>query len=236
MLRAFGAHGFPGQGLRKGLIRPGEIHLGKGHLIQSMVGNPCAVGVEIGHPLFQGFDDVGCGANCHAGDFRKPGHVFRKAGAVHVHGLVGAEGGQHPGLEGSIRRDFVVPFQGIHRVVGGADELHVEFFNESPGPEFILRQQGVALFPDFGSGLFGKGRIDAEDPLELQMGPVVQGIAHHIGHGFGIGHELLFVAALAADELIVNAEGGHGAPLIMIAPQEQMAHVPETDIFRDFPG
>ena len=92
--------------------------------------------------------------------------------------------------------------------------------HQAAGGVFGLAQLLVALVIDFAGGLRIEYLGDAEGGLQLQVGPVVQGVAHGIGNRFGPLLELLPVGGVLARAVaFVHAVGAHGAPLVVVAAQ-----------------
>ena len=110
-----------------------------------------------------------------------------------------------------------MPFQGIHRVVGGADELDVGLVDQPADRHGGLRQLFVAELIDLVGGLQAQGSVIAEIPLELQVGPMVQGIAHSAGNGIRPGAELFLGVAAASHQLLRISAGPHDAPFVVVA-------------------
>lgn len=56
---------------------------------------------------------------------------------------------QHFDVKRAVLRDNRVVLQRVDRIVGGAHHLHVHLLHDAARREAILRQQVVALIPDF---------------------------------------------------------------------------------------
>ena len=145
-------------------------------------------------------------------------HVLGKAGLVDVEGLIRAEGGSHGELDGGIFLDLLVPVQVINGVIGGADEGHVALLDQAADGQFgIVLQLVVAQVPHFFSGVAVQHAVVAEENVQLQIGPVVHGVAN--GHGQSLCKllEALAVGLITGDVLLGHTVGTHHAPLIMVA-------------------
>lgn len=119
--------------------------------------------------------------------------------------------------------------QRIDGVVGGADDLDVVVLHQTAGEELGLLQLLGALVVNLARGLRAEQVGDAERRLELQVGPVVQGVAHGIRNRLCPLLELLPIGSiLACAEPLVDAVGTHGAPLVMVALQPDFRQVVEA--------
>ena len=139
-------------------------------------------------------------------------------GIVDVDGLIGTEGRSHGELDGGIFLDLLVPVQVIDGVIGGADKGHVALLDQAADGQLgVVLQLVVAQVPHFLSGVAVQHAVVAEENVQLQIGPVVHGVAN--GHGQSLGKllEALAVGLVAGDVLLGHAVGTHHAPLIMIA-------------------
>ena len=68
-------------------------------------------------------------------------------------------------------------WQIVDRIVRGAHHLDVHLFHDAAGREVGLGQLVVALVPDGLCGLRPQQLArDAKGPLELEMGPVIEGL------------------------------------------------------------
>ena len=78
-----------------------------------------------------------------------------------------------------------------------------------------------------------EGSRDSEHAPQLEVRPMVQGVADEAGHAFRVGEKTLLIAG-RADEFIVPAAGSHGAPLVLDHTQHEPPDVGEGAVFRDF--
>ena len=69
--------------------------------------------------------------------------------------------------------------------------------------------------------------MDAEDTGQLQMGPVIKGIAHRVRHGLGPLAELLEGGTGAGDVLLRHTVAAHGPPLVVVASKPELGDVTE---------
>ena len=145
-------------------------------------------------------------------------HVLCEARLIDVDGLVGTEGGSHGELDGGVVLDLLMPLQAVDGVVGGADERHVGLLDQAADGQLgVVLQLLVAQVPHFFSGVAVQHAVVAEVGVQLQVGPVVHGVAD--GHGQGLGEllEALAVGLGAGDVLLGHAVGAHDAPLVVVA-------------------
>ena len=120
---------------------------------------------------------------------------------------------------------LLVPFQRIRRIVGGADDLDVRALNQAPGGELGPGQLLVAQLPDGLGGLAVQRALIAEIVAQLQVAPVIQGVADRQRQGLGPGLELLAVGGVAGDLALVDAEAPHEPPLVVVAAQPDLRDV-----------
>ena len=190
-----------------------------GHIVQTVVGSAAAhlgkeldaLGQGIGHAV-----DAGQLFLAHNGG--KLCHIIGKAGLVDVEGLIRAEGGSHGELDGGIFLDLLVPVQIIDGVISGADEGHVALLDQAADGQLgVVLQLVVAQVPHFLSGVAVQHAVVAEEDVQLQIGPVVHGVAD--GHGQSLGKllEALAVGLITGNVLLGHAVGTHHTPLIVVA-------------------
>ena len=210
-------------------------------VLQAVVGELAAHGGEEVVTLLEGFLQVGVGVDLHVGGLAEFLQVFLVGlGVLDGHGLVGTPGGDDLGAE-RVLGDHLVPAQVVGRVVGGADGLHVELADEGLAAEFGRGELGVALLEDLTGGLGGEELVDAEHAAELQVRPVVERVAHRVGHGLGPLLEGLPGAVLAAGQVVLgHAVGAHRTPLVVVAVvavhQPELGDVAELDVLGDLLG
>ena len=201
-----------------------------------MIRDAAAPVVEILRAQGKGGEHVPGGSDLHAAHVGKQGDVVLKAFQIDLYGLIRAESGQHLYGERSVLGEFFVIYQRIGGVVGGAHYPHVKTLYELAGQEVRGGQQLVAAVVDLPGGGLVKYGVDAEHTLELQVRPVVKGVAYGQGNALGVQAELFKIVAVAADEFVVHAQRGHEAPLVVVAAQEQLGRVFEGLVFGYFLG
>src|SRR5688500_6587969 len=74
-----------------------------------------------------------------------------------------------------------------------------------------------------------------EGIFQLQVGPVPERIAQRVRHRAGPRFELLPSARLAGDEPLGHAVGPHGAPLVVVAVEPELADAGEAMVLGDQP-
>ena len=198
-----------------------------------MVGQARAVRME---EIETGFDRLHHAVQIQAvdaGDAGEAVHVIHKAAALDVEHLVGPPGRVHLEFAGRILRDLDLVLKVVHRVVGGADDLHAEFLDQAAAAVFLRRQQCVRTVPDILGGLFAQDILDAEHAAQLQMRPVEHRVADAVFQTRGKGQPFVVPARVAADELLIHAVGEHHAPLVVVAAEHQLADVLELIVLVD---
>ena len=221
LLGLLGGDGFAGHGLLVDGVHFLDGSFTVGHVVQAVVRSAAAHLDKELQPLGQGVHhavDAGQLLLAHArGQFA---HVLHKAGLVDVDGLVGAEGGSDGELDGGVVLDLLMPLQAVDGVVGGADESDVGLLDQAADGQLgVVLQLFVAEVPDLLGGVAVQDAVVAKVGVQLQVGPVVHGVAD--GHGQGLGKflEALAVGLGAGDVLFGHAVGAHDAPLVVVACQ-----------------
>ena len=204
--------------------------------VHAVVGEPAAHRMEEIVALLQGLAEVGVGVDPDAGGLAEPVDIVLVFGGVlDGHGLVGAPGGKDAGPEGVVG-DHLVPVQVVGGVVRRADDVDVELADEGLAAEFGRGELGVALLEDLAGRGGRQELVDAEDALQLQMRPVVERVAHRVGHGLRPLLEGLPRAARAARDVFLRyAVAAHRAPFIVVARvavhQPELGDIAELDVF-----
>ena len=100
-------------------------------------------------------------------------HVGVPAVILDIQDAVRAERGQDFGRAGAIFFDFLMPFEVGHRVIRGADNLHIGALDNPLGPHVRSFEPFIAGFPDFLGVLPIENQIAVKITLQLQMRPMV---------------------------------------------------------------
>lgn len=78
--------------------------------------------------------------------------------------------------------------------------------------------------------------MDAEDTGQLQVGPMIKGIAHRVRHGLSPLAELLEGGTGAGDVLLRHTVAAHGPPLVMVASEPEFRDVAELVVLGNHLG
>ena len=221
LLSLFSGHSLTGHCL---LVDGVDLFLGGltvGHVVQAVV--RCAA-AHLGKELDALGQSVGDAVDALqlflANDLSQLAHVLHEAGLLDVDGLVGAERGSNGELDGRIFLDLLVPCQIIDGVVSGADESNIGLLDQAADSHaVVVLQLVVAQVPDFLSGVAVQHTLIAEELAQLQVAPVVHGVANAHGQSLGKLLETLAVGLGAGDVLLGHAVGTHHAPLVVVACQ-----------------
>ncbi|MNY26716.1 hypothetical protein D3C86_1605780 [compost metagenome] len=107
-------------------------------------------------------------------DFGQLRHVVAEGRLFDIESFIRTPAWQHFDIKRDVFGHDRVVFQSINRIVGGADHLHVHLFHDAARGEFVLRQQVIALVPDFISGRRRQQFAgDTERTTQFKMRPVV---------------------------------------------------------------
>ena len=135
------------------------------------------------------------------------------------HGLVGTPCGKHLDFK-AVVLDFLVVFQRIDRVVGGADHLDVVATHDVAGRVGGCGELGVAFVEDLARSGGAEQFLDAERRLQFEVGPVIERIPHSVRNSLCPFLEFLPVGGvLARAVFLVDAVGPHRAPFVMVAAE-----------------
>ena len=135
------------------------------------------------------------------------GDVGREAGSVDAHEAVRTERRQHAeAVQPLLGGKALVVGQVARRVIRGADALHVELLDEAPGVELGRGEQRVGAVPDLLRVGACDLQVDAKDAAELQVAPLVDGIAGCLLKGVN-KRQVLGVVVVAADDGLRRAVG-----------------------------
>lgn len=201
---------------------------------QPVVGEPAAGGVERVVAFREGPDKCIQIPDVSVGERAEPvAPGVECSGVVDAEGQVRAECRQHARGQAG-HSGPAMPDQVVRRVVRGADDLDIHFFQDAACGERAVRELFAGLVPDaFGGGLVEQFS-DAEVAAQFQVGPHIKRVAQRVRHGAGPGLEFLEIArVLAGDEFFRNAVGAHGAPLVVVALQPDLCEVVEPAVLRD---
>ena len=218
-LGLFYGDGLAGHGLLESGVGLGVGHRAEGDIVQAVVGGPAAQLHEELQTLCEGGLHVGDALQAvlaHA--LSQLADVVGEALLGDVDGLVRAEGGADLELDGGIGGDLLMPLQSVDGVVGGADEGHVGLLNEAPDGELgVVLELVLRKVPDLLHGGGVQVALIAEELPQLQITPVIHGVAD--GHFQGLGKlaQPLHRRGVLGDVLLADAIGAHDPPLIVVA-------------------
>ena len=166
------------------------------------------------------------------GHFRQLRHVVVERGLLNVKGFVRAPAWQHFDIKRGVFGDNGMMLQGVNRIVGGADHPHVHLLHDAARGEVILRQERIALVPDFIGGRWGEQFAgDAKRATQLKVRPVIERVTDGVRDGRRPGVKLLAIGRIAGAQALSHAVGAHRTPFVMVTLQPDVIQVFETVIF-----
>ncbi len=98
-------------------------------------------------------------------------------------------------------------------------------FDQRTGGEATLEHCGASLPHRIGGFRAEQKIVDLKVPGELQVAPMVQGVAQQVGHDAREGVELLPVGRVPGTKAFSNAVGAHLAPLVVVAVEPDLGDV-----------
>ena len=134
---------------RQNAVQLGFAGVRKQHHVQRMVRDFTAMCRKVIQTFGQRGLQIGETADIGIGHLCQLRHVIVEGGLFDVESFVRAPAWQHFNIERGIFRHDSVMFQGVNGIVGGTHHLHVHLLHDTACGEVILRQQFVALVPDF---------------------------------------------------------------------------------------
>ena len=143
------------------------------------------------------------------------GDEIAEVGEVDVDGAVAT-----PGRSDIDAVDFLagalVIVEAVGGVVCGADHLDVHVAEEFLGAHIVLCELFAGLGPYLVGGLGRHRFVDAEAPLQVQMEPLVDGVARHLRDDFSERGPLLAVGGVARYQFLVDASFSHHRPDVVV--------------------
>ena len=202
-----------------------------------MVGSAAALLVEVVDTLNQSLADALDALELVTDDILQLVDVADEGSLLDVQSLVRTEGGANLGVDGGISSDLCMELQGVDGIVGGADHVDVGLLDQATsGHGGVVLQLVVGQIPDFLSGLAVQDAVVAEVALQLQVAPVVHGVANALGQSFCELLELLAVGSVTGDVLFLNTVAAHNSPLVVVAAQPNLSDVLKLAVLPDFLG
>ena len=207
--------------------------LGADDAVEPVVGDAASPLREVLYAQVERLQEVGELRDPEPDDLLKRLDVPGERLLVHVERLVGAERGEHLHLARLVRRDLVVPLQGVHRVVRRADELYVRLLDDAPDGHRLPGEDLVALVVDSLCGLPVELLGYAEVVLELEVCPVVERVADEPREGLGPGLEGDERVGGAGDLGLREAARAHLPPLVVVAAEPHLGNCLVAPVLRD---
>ncbi len=203
--------------------------------VQAVIREHAAMRLEKSVPLDERLQQPLVVEDRHVRGGLEPGHVgVESLGLVDGQRLVGPPRGEDAEGEAFVG-DLDVEAEVVGGVVGRADGLHVHFPQQRLDPEVLLVEQGAAVVVNLPGRLDRQEFFHAKDPVQLQVRPVVEGVAHGVGQCLRPFQEFLVGRHLARDEGLVHAVGPHRPPLVVVAAQPDLGQVGELVVLGDEP-
>ena len=109
----------------------------------------------------------------------------------------------------------------VRRVVGCAGHFYVVAAHQATGRELGLLELLVAFVVDLAGCRSIQELRYAEGRAEFEVCPVVQRVAHAVGHRFGPLLELLPVACVACDIFLLDPVAPERTPLVVVASKPE---------------
>ena len=206
------------------------------HIVQRVVAQLASPLHKEVQPLVQRFQQRFEGINFHARRCFQLCDVFRIGCLFKVHGFVRTPGRQHGDREALVRRQFLMPFKGVRRIIRCADRVHVAHPDQSPGSISFALQLHIGNFPYFLRRLLVQDAFISEEPPQFQVAPVVQGIPDGLPKYFRVFFEFLPVAGVAGDVFLRHAGAAHQTPLVVVPAQPNLGNVFIPDVLINLPG
>ena len=148
--------------------------------------------------------------------------------------LLRAEGGQDFGLKALVLGQHAVVAQVVDRVIGRAERADVALRDQRARRACRALELCVCGLPNRVRGLGAQQLVDAEKPLELKVGPVVDRVADQAGHDRRKAVELVAVARAAGHIFLGHRVCAHDAPLVVVPGEPRLADVRKLLVFVNF--
>ena len=129
--------------------------------------------------------------------------------------LVRTEGRQDLSRKPS-RCDGVMVVKWVGGIIGGADDAHIEFFQQPMNGKIRLRDLRIGPLPNLVCCGGRQHEVDAKIALQLDVGPVVDRIAKGVGHGLCPCLEFLARSGCPSDQFFGDSIGTHEPPFVVI--------------------
>ena len=126
-----------------------------------------------------------------------------------------------------------MPFECVGGVVGRADGFHTRLLNQTSCVKLFVSQHRGAMLENAVGGLCRQRLVNTEITLQLEVCPMVKGVSNGVGKHRGKGVKLFLPGSITRNITLLNTEGTHCAPLVMVAAEHQLANVGKTVVFRN---
>ena len=203
---------------------------------EGLVGQAATAAGEVVQPLLEGSFHIVKGADVHPGGGAQLLEVDGVLVVFHVKDFVRPEGGQHLGAKALVLRQQLVVLQVVGGVIRGAQGPDLAGGNQGAGCALGALQDAVGLVPDGGGALAVQQLLYAEKAQQLQVGPVVDGVAHQGRHHGGEALEFLPEGTGTRHIFLRYAAGAHHPPFVVVAGQPGLANVGELLVFVNLLG
>ena len=162
-------------------------------------------------------------------------HIVRPVRLEDVHRAVRAERRMNPSSQARRLQPTMV-LQAVHGVVRRAHRLDVEVLDEALLAHVRLRQPLPGAPPDVGRRVGRDQLVDAENALQVQMDPLVGGVAGDLLERRRHRHPLLLVGRLGAgQQLLRHAALAQHLPHIVVGRRLGVPDVREVAVLRQRP-
>ncbi len=207
-------------------------------LLDPMVRGTAAPVVEEGMAIAQRAEEILPSADGDTGGAGQPVDPrVERGGVLHGHRCIRTERGQDPDGERAVCPQRRVVLQRVHRIVGGADDLHVHPGDQGAYTVVVLREECRAGVVDLRRG--GGGQELSRDPevaLQLQVRPVIQRVADGGRGNSSPRDELVLVRGIPGNEVLRETARSHRPPLVVVPAEPCLGEAAELPVLRYLQG
>ena len=204
------------------------------YCVEAVVAELAAVSRKEVHALLEGSFEVSKCVNLHARSFAELCDILRPSGLLDVHSLIGSPCRKNFRLEAGVCGDLLVPLEGVHRIVSGADSLDVALGDEVSCSEVGAVKSLVAEIPDFLSSFCAQDSLIAEVLAKLKMAPVVQWVSYCTANNLCPFRELFVLVCVSRDEFLRDSCTAHEPPLVVISAEPHLSDALVVKVLVDF--
>ena len=199
-------------------------------MIQPVVAEPAPVLMKEPNPLLQRHEE--CRQRARRAKLVDPRIPHR--GLTHRECLVGAKRRIDSSEQLAGFSNPPVVLQRIGRIVRRAHNCDAIRFENAMYRH--RRQLLIRLIPDFLRGRFVEQLVDAEEPFQFEVRPVIKRVTQRVRDGAGVGEEFFPIAGVARAVLLGHAVGTHRPPFVVIARQPDLVQVAKDFVVRNLVG